>query len=255
MGLHVGTSGWAYTAWKPGFYPPKLPSRKFLEFYSSRLNAVEANYTFRRYLTAATVAGWIEQTPPRFQFAVKAHQSLTHMRRLKNAEEPLQLFLDSLQPLKKARRLGPVLFQLPPNFKADARRLDDFLGLLPRALRVTFEFRHPSWFCDETFDILRRRHSALCIAETEELKTPEILTADFVYFRLRCSHYSAASRKKIAEAMRGRDERLRDVYAFFKHEEDPKSPNWAVEVLRRASAAKPARAPTASASPRRRETT
>ena len=104
MALRVGTSGWAYSAWKPGFYPPGVPSRKFLEFYSSRLNAVEANYTFRRYLSEETIAGWLEQTPANFQFAVKAHQSLTHLRRLKNVDEPLRLFLDSLLPLKKARR-------------------------------------------------------------------------------------------------------------------------------------------------------
>ncbi|MGH9521056.1 MAG: DUF72 domain-containing protein [Terriglobales bacterium] len=235
MALRVGTSGWAYTAWKPGFYPASVPSRKFLEFYSSRLNAVEANYTFRHYLTEQTIAGWLDQTPANFQFAVKAHQSLTHLRRLKNVDESLPLFLDSLLPLKKARRLGPVLFQLPPNFKADVGRLDDFLRLLPRGLRVAIEFRHRSWFTDETYDVLRRRKAALCIAESDELQTPEVFTADFAYFRLRRSKYSPAARRTIAIEMQEHARELKDVYAFFKHEENPSSPKWAVELLRRSS--------------------
>ena len=231
MPLRVGTSGWAYTAWKPGFYPANVPARKFLEFYSSRLNAVEANYTFRRYLNAPTISGWLEQTPPDFHFAVKAHQSLTHLRRLRNVEEPLRLFVDSLLPLKKARRLGPVLFQLPPNFKADPRRLEEFLKLVPRGLRVAFEFRHDSWFDEETYGILRRRKAALCIAESDELRTPRIFTSDFAYFRLRRSNYSAAARKVIHKQMWELAEERNDVYVFFKHEDNPKSPRWAVELL------------------------
>ena len=234
MSLRVGTSGWAYPAWKPGFYPEKLPSKGFLEYYSSQLNAVEANYTFRRFLTEEITNAWIEQTPSGFQFAVKAHQSLTHMRRLKNCDEPLARFLDSIAPLKKSRRLGPVLFQLPPNFKADPQRLADFLKLLPRTLRVALEFRHESWFTDEVYAVLKQRKVALCIAETDEFQTPRAFTTDFAYFRLRKSHYSVAARKKIAISLRTDCGRLRDMYAFFKHEEDPKSPNWAREVLQRA---------------------
>ena len=237
MALRVGTSGWAYTAWKPGFYPVDVPSSKFLQFYASRLNAVEANYTFRHYLTEQTVAGWLRQTPSTFHFAVKAHQSLTHLRRLKNIDEPLCQFVESLLPLKKARRLGPVLLQLPPNFKADAGRLHEFLKLVPRGLRVAFEFRHESWFNEEIYGILRRQKAALCIAETEDFQTPEVFTSDFAYFRLRKSNYAAAARKKIAKAMSDRAKESRDVYAFFKHEENPSSPKWAVELLRRASQA------------------
>lgn len=233
MSLRVGTSGWAYTAWKPGFYPPKLPSKRFLEHYATQLNAVEANYTFRRILTAEIIASWIEQTPSGFHFAVKAHQSLTHMRRLKNCDEPLARFVDSLGPLKRARRLGPVLFQLPPNFKADPERLAAFLKLVPRSYRVAFEFRHESWFTDQVYSVLKKRNAALCVAETDDFETPRVFTADFAYFRLRKSNYSPASRKKIAASLRTASEE-RDVYAFFKHEENPKSPNWASEVLQRA---------------------
>jgi uncharacterized protein YecE (DUF72 family) len=231
MAIRVGTSGWAYTAWKPGFYPPKLPSKKFLEFYATQLNAVEVNYTFRRFLTEKVIAGWIEQTPETFHFVVKAHQVLTHIRRLKDAEESLKRFVESVAPLEQAHRLGPVLFQLPPNFKADAQRLDDFLAPAPKALRFAFEFRHESWFNDEVYDVMKRRNAALCIAETDDFQTPERITADIAYFRLRRSQYSPSERKKIAESLRAHSSGVREVYAFFKHEENPDSPNWAREAL------------------------
>lgn len=235
MSIRVGTSGWAYTAWKPGFYPPKLPSKDFLKFYSTQLNAVEVNYTFRRFLTEKVIAGWIEQTPETFHFVVKAHQVLTHIKRLKDAEESLKRFLDSIAPLEQAHRLGPVLFQLPPNFKADAERVDSFLALVPRASRVAFEFRHESWFSDEIYDVLKRRNAALCVAETDDFQTPEVFTADFAYLRLRRSEYSPTARKKIAEDMRRHSTGRSDVYSFFKHEENPDSPNWAREVLQAAA--------------------
>ena len=235
MSIRVGTSGWAYAAWKPGFYPPKLPAKDFLKFYATQLNAVEVNYTFRRFLTEKVIAGWCEQTPESFHFIVKAHQVLTHIKRLKEAGESLKRFFDSVAPLEQAHRLGPVLFQLPPNLKADAQRLDDFLALVPRASRVAFEFRHESWFTDEIYEVLRRRNAALCTAETDDFQTPEVFTADFVYYRLRRSEYSLESRKKIAAAMRSHAAAKREVYGFFKHEENPDSPNWAREVLRDAS--------------------
>ena len=235
MALRVGTSGWAYAAWKPGFYPAKLPSKDFLKFYATQLNAVEVNYTFRRFLTEKVIAGWIEQTPESFHFIVKAHQVLTHIKRLKDAEESLKRFVDSVAPLAQAHRLGPVLFQLPPNFKADPGKLDDFLALLPRAIRVAFEFRHETWFANDALDALRHHNAALCIAETDDFQTPEILTADFAYYRLRRSEYAAPARKNIAVEMRDHASHLRDVYAFFKHEENPDSPNWAREVLQAAA--------------------
>ena len=236
MAIRVGTSGWAYAAWKPGFYPAKLAAKDFLKFYAIQLNAVEVNYTFRRFLTEKVIAGWIEQTPASFHFIVKAHQVLTHIKRLKNAEESVKRFFDSVAPLEQAQRLGPVLFQLPPNFKADPQRLDDFLALAPRASRVAFEFRHESWFNDEVYEVMKRHNAALCIAETDDFQTPQVFTADFAYFRLRRSAYPAAERKKIATEMKEHGAKLRDVYAFFKHEENPDSPNWSREVLQAVAA-------------------
>jgi uncharacterized protein YecE (DUF72 family) len=233
--FYAGTSGWAYAAWKPTFYPAKLPQKDFLKFYATQLNAVEVNYTFRRMINEKTIAAWVAQTPETFRIALKAHQAITHFRRLKNAEEPLQRFADSIQPLAQAGRLGPVLFQLPPNLKADSGLLNAFLELLPRKLRTAFEFRHPSWFAEEIYEALKRHNAALCIAENDDLQTPELLTADYAYFRLRRSHYSEDDRRRIAAGMSSRLQQAGEIYAFFKHEEQPESPLYARDLLQAVS--------------------
>ena len=128
--LYVGTSGWAYPTWKPAFYPEKLAQKKFLNFYASKLNAVEVNYTFRQLVKETTVQNWIAETPEHFRFTIKAHQVLTHIKRLKNSEEFLQRFLGTLEALERAKRLGPLLFQLPPNFKVDQAVLAEFSATL-----------------------------------------------------------------------------------------------------------------------------
>src|SRR5712671_596213 len=183
--LFAGTSGFAYPGWKPRFYPEKLASKKFLQYYSGRLNAVEVNYTFRRLPAASTLAGWVEQTGPGFVFAPKANQRITHFQKLKDAGESTAVFLRSIDPLRSARRLGPVLFQLPPHLKSDVKLLGEFLALLPPDLRFAFEFRHNSWLNDEVYGLLRERNISLCVAESEKLEVPEVITADFVYYRLR----------------------------------------------------------------------
>ncbi len=237
-GFRVGTSGWAYPQWKPGFYPEKLPQKDFLKFYSTQLNTVEVNYTFRRMLNEKIIAGWLAQTPEQFRFVVKAHQAITHYSRLKDAQEPLRRFLEGIQPLASAGRLGAVLFQLPPNCKADAALLGDFLALLPKPLRAAFEFRDTSWFAEPTYEALRRHNAALCLAESDKLETPDVSTADWGYFRLRKSEYSAEERQKIAAAMRERLQREREIFVFFKHEENPDSPGYARELLEAVAAGK-----------------
>jgi uncharacterized protein YecE (DUF72 family) len=234
--LFAGTSGWAYPAWKPAFYPPKLAAAKFLSHYASRLNAVEVNYTFRHLLTEKTVQGWLAQTPAGFRFCIKAHQALTHIRRLKNTAEFLQRFLASVEPLAAAGRLGVVLFQLPPNLKADPVLLEDFLALLPRAVRASFEYRHESWFAEPIFDVLHRHNAALCLAESEKLETPDVVTADFSYYRFRKPEYSADERRRLANRLLAKAS-TRDIFAFFKHEENPQSALNAVDLLASARAA------------------
>ncbi|HUB78012.1 MAG TPA: DUF72 domain-containing protein [Bryobacteraceae bacterium] len=219
--LYAGTSGFAYPAWKPGFYPAKLPSKLFLKHYAERLNCVEINYTFRRLPSASTLASWVEATPPGFVFAVKANQRITHILRLKNAGQATELFLKMIDPLRTARRLGPILFQLGPTLKCDVALLHDYLGLLPADLRYAFEFRHTSWLADPVYEELRRRNISLCVAESEKLEVPEVITADFVYYRLRKPEYTAGD----VAGIRSRALELlaagRDLYLMFKHEETP----------------------------------
>jgi uncharacterized protein YecE (DUF72 family) len=227
--LYVGTSGWAYTIWKPEFYPKTVPSKNFLKFYATQLNTVEVNYTFRRSLTEKAATGWMADVGPNFRFALKANQYITHIKRLKDVEEALQRFFPTLQPL--GNQLGPVLFQLPPNAKADVPLLRDFLALLPRNFKAAFEFRHESWFSDEVYKALQDRNATLCVAENEKLSTPEVRTASYIYFRFRRPSYSAEEVTKLAERVeRCVDDGL-ETYAFFKHEEDPRSPLNAVALL------------------------
>ena len=231
--LYAGTSGFAYPAWKPDFYPPKLPAKKFLEHYATRLNCVEVNYTFRQLTSAKTLEAWVAATPAHFLFAPKAHMRLTHILRLKNAAEFTEVFLRAIDPLRTSRRLAPILFQLPPNFKCDAATLDAYLQLLPRDLRYAFEFRHATWLCPEIYDLLRRYNAALCVAESDKLEVPEVATADFVYYRLRKSDYTPEERDAVAQRARQVLDMGRDLYLFYKHEDDPHGALYAEELLAR----------------------
>ncbi len=230
--LYAGTSGFAYPAWKPGFYPAKLPAKQFLHHYARRLNSVEINYTFRRLPSASTLRSWVEATPPGFVFAVKANQRITHILRLKNAAEATALFLKMIDPLRTARRLGPILFQLPPQLKCDTALLADFLELLPPDLRYAFEFRHASWLAEPVYEQLRRRNVALCLAESEKLEVPKVITADFVYYRLRKPEYTEADVDAIAASARELLAGGRDLYLMFKHEETPEGALHAERLLR-----------------------
>src|SRR6266568_8595133 len=144
--LFVGTSGWAYPSWKPKFYPEKLPQKNFLKYYATQLNTVEVNFTFRQLVKETTIEKWLNETPQEFRFGIKAHQVITHIKRLKATEDFVKRFLATIEPLAAAGKLGPVLFQLPPNLKVDAALLKDFLAILPRTVPAAIEFRHASWF-------------------------------------------------------------------------------------------------------------
>ena len=229
--LFSGTSGFAYPAWKPDFYPQKLASKKFLEYYATRLNAVEVNYTFRQLPKATTLENWVGMTPAGFVFVCKAHQRITHINRLKESEFN-GLFFKAIEPLRAARRLGPVLFQLPPNFKADTGLLEAFLGKLPEDIRYAFEFRNASWLADETYRLLEKHGAALCLAESPKFEVPQVVTANFVYSRLRMGEYTPAARKDIAARAAEQLAQGRDVYAFFKHEETPAGAFYAEALLK-----------------------
>lgn len=229
--LYCGTSGFAYASWKPDFYPAKLPSKDFLKHYAMRLNAVEANYTFRRLPSPSTLEAWVGCTPAEFLFALKAHQRITHIQRLKPSEFN-EVFFRAIDPLRTARRLGPVLVQLPPNLKCDLALLESFLDTLPADIRFAFEFRNSTWLVDQVYGALEKRKAALCLAESEKLVIPEVITAPFVYARLRKPDYTPEDRAEIADRARRFLARGRDLFVFFKHEDDPAGALYAEELLK-----------------------
>jgi uncharacterized protein YecE (DUF72 family) len=230
--VFIGCSGWAYPTWKPGFYPAGVPSKRFLEHYATRLNSVEVNYTFRALPSAATVDAWLAQTGSEFRFSFKAPQRITHIRRLKASGAELRAFAEAIQPVVEAKRMGLVLFQLPPNMKADVERLAEFLDETKELdLRMAFEFRHASWFEEATYRVLERHKAALCVAESDELETPEVETAPFACYRLRKSEYSPEELKGIADGLMEKAQRG-DVFAYFKHEDEPTGALRAEGVLR-----------------------
>jgi uncharacterized protein YecE (DUF72 family) len=239
--LFAGTSGWAYPSWKPGFYPPDVTARAFLRFYAAHLTSVEVNYTFRSLPSAAQLQGWLDATPPGFRFSFKAPQRLTHFQRLRvspELEASLAEFLAAIEPARAAVKLGPLLFQLPPNFAADNDRLAAFLdtpALTNSRLQLAFEFRHASWFTHATYDLLRAHNAALCAAESDDLITPDIATADFRCYRLRRGGgYSAARLKTFAQRFTALAEQS-EVFVYFKHEDQPTGALNALAMLRHAA--------------------
>jgi uncharacterized protein YecE (DUF72 family) len=233
--LFVGTSGVAYASWKPGFYPAKLPAKQFLQHYAGRLNSTEVNYTFRQLPKADTLKAWVEATPAEFVFSLKAHMRLTHILKLKDAASFLEVFFRAIDPLRSARRLGPVLYQLPPTLKCDVATLTDFLALLPTDLRHAFEFRHASWLHDDVYALLERYGAALCLAESEKLVVPQVITAPFVYARLRKPDYTEEDRLEIARRAGDILGNGRDLFVYFKHEDSPQGALYAEELLAKKS--------------------
>jgi len=210
-----------------------------LEFYSTLLNSVEVNYTFRHLPSSATVEAWLAQTGADFRFSFKAPQRITHIKRLKECSDTLSAFYTALLPVIRAGRMGVVLFQLPPNLKADPARLASFLKeAAPEGtatLRVAFEFRHASWFASEIFELLRQHQAALCVAESDELQTPDVVTAPFCCYRLRKSDYGPTELQQIEKQLADRAMQG-DVFAYIKHEDTPKGALQAASLLARLKA-------------------
>jgi uncharacterized protein YecE (DUF72 family) len=229
MTVWIGTSGYNYPEWRGTFYPDRWPAAKMLPYYAERFRTVEVNYTFYRMPSARTVAGWAAETPPGFRLALKAPQRVTHHARLRDVADPLRYFLDTARGL--GDKLGPVLFQLPPNFRQDVGRLQDCLALVPPDVRCAWEFRHPSWLADEVYAVLRAANAALCVADTAEATTPLVATADFGYFRLRDEGYQAADLDRWAAAVRRPD--WRETFVYFKHEASGAGPAFAADLAAR----------------------
>jgi uncharacterized protein YecE (DUF72 family) len=223
--LRVGTSGWNYAEWKGSFYPADMKPAGMLRYYADRFTTVEVNNTFYRMPAAKVVEGWAATVAAGFTFVLKAPQRITHFGRLRDVDDPVRFFCDTARLL--GGKLGPLLFQLPPNFKVDAGRLADLLALLPPDLRAAFEFRNPTWFTDEVYTRLSARNAALCIADNDDGSTPAMATADWGYLRLRATGYSDDDLRAWLATMRRVGERWHDAFVFFKHEDKGTGPAFA----------------------------
>jgi len=229
MKLHVGTSGYSYKEWKGNFYPEDLPAKEMLSYYSRRLPAVEINNTFYRLPQATMIENWRAQVPDEFRFSIKATQRITHIKRLNNVAEETRYLLDTSRLLGEC--LGVVLFQLPPNMKKDSGRFKSFLELLPSDARAAFEFRHESWFEDDTFATLQAKNCALVVSDTDAKPLDDIIsTADWGYLRLRKTSYEPQDLKEWMK--RVRNQKWSDAFIFFKHEDEGVGPKLAAKFLK-----------------------
>jgi uncharacterized protein YecE (DUF72 family) len=220
--VRIGTSGWTYDDWKGVFYPPGLSPRRWLEHYAQEFDTVEVNATFYRLLPESTFAGWDSRVPEGFLFALKASRPITHLKKLADAEEELSRFLARAELL--SHRLGPLLFQLPPQWPVDAARLEAFLSLLPTRFRCAFEFRDPSWLTEPVYAALRKRGAALVRVSAPHFPDADVVTADFSYLRMHgdqrthASKYSAPTLTLWARAIAGWAAAGRDVFVYFNND-------------------------------------
>jgi uncharacterized protein YecE (DUF72 family) len=226
--LLAGASGYSFKEWKGVFYPDKIEAEAMLPFYAEHLSTVEINNTFYRMPKATVLEHWASITPEGFRFSIKASQRITHMSRLKveSAAEPLGYLYRNLAALGAKR--GPVLFQLPPNFKKDLPRLTEFLGILPKGHKATFEFRNDAWFADDVYDALKRAGAALCVSEREDNAAPPLIeTAPFGYVRLRLETYSDQDLEQWASRLEATT--WREIFVYFMHE--PTAPAYAQKLM------------------------
>ncbi len=225
--IFIGTSGFSYKEWRGLFYPEDLSPKKYLAYYAAHFKTTEINNTFYRLPTSKLTEGWYAEAPDDFLFTLKLSQKITHIKRLKGADEEMEFFLNSAAGLKE--KLGTILVQLPPNMKKDAARLDSFLSSFGSRARLALEFRHDSWFADDVYDVLKKHNSALGVIEKEEGQSadaPREVTGPFVYMRLRKGEYSKAELLDWARWIRSRTV---DVYCYLKHDE--KAPVFAKQLM------------------------
>jgi len=220
--IRIGTSGWHYNHWAGPFYPPELPKTKWLQFYAEHFDTVEVNNTFYRLPKESSVKNWYKQAPKNFLYTVKANRYITHIKRLKDASEPLERFLQIAGILEK--KLGPVLWQLPPNFRKDLELLQTFLKLLPKKILAVFEFRHKSWFSEDTYEMLNRFNAGFCTHDMPGNPTPRVITGNIIYVRFHgptgkyAGNYSKSALRDWAKWIKQHIEEVRSVYAYFNND-------------------------------------
>ena len=225
MAIWVGTSGYNYPEWKGTFYPETLSAAKMLPYYAERFPTVEINYTFYRAPNEKILDGWSKATPERFKLTLKAPKRITHDARMRDCGDRVRQFLETAATL--GPKLGVLLFQLPPNLKKDLTLFDTF----PPRVCAAFEFRHASWLDEEIFARLRARNLALCVADSEKLSTPVVITADYGYFRLRDEGYTPTDIARWGDVIGETTSACRDVFVYFKHEESGKGPAFAQTLM------------------------
>ena len=234
--IRVGTSGWHYPHWRGTYYPEPLPAAAWLAHYARDFSCVELNNSFYRLPSEQAIDGWTGQTPPGFSFAVKASRSITHLHKLQNCGRPLGALLE--RAARFGPRLGPLLFQLPPRWRANPGRLEAFIDLLPQGRRYAFEFRDPSWHGPEILTLLKARNIAFCQFDLAGQHTPPVVSADFVYVRLHgparayAGSYSRGSLLRWAKHAREWAAQGRDVYVFFDNDKEGRAVKDAKRLLR-----------------------
>jgi uncharacterized protein YecE (DUF72 family) len=220
--FHIGTSGWHYKHWLGDFYPATLPAAKMFSWYTREFETVEINNSFYRLPEQKIFRRWKDLAPPGFIFAVKASRFITHIKRLKDAGDSLDLLLTRAEPLGAS--LGPILFQLPPRWKVNLERLADFLDILPSRHRYAIEFRDESWYVPQVYDLLHHSNVALCIHDWRETACPQVLTANFTYIRFHGSGirygglYPRGQLERWADRLRSWESKLRAAYVYFNND-------------------------------------
>jgi uncharacterized protein YecE (DUF72 family) len=234
--VYIGTSGWAYKEWRKHFYPANVPARRQFEFYTTQFPTVEINATFYRLPTRKMVKGWRDQAPPGFVFAVKGSRFITHILKISGASKGLKKYFSRIKPMQK--RIGPVLWQLPPFMKKNPDRLEKFLKILPKNFCHAVEFRHPSWYeGEEMFALLRKYKTAHVHLSSRAMPMNPTTTADFVYIRFHglkngaAHNYTRAELKPWARFIRKQARAGKNVYAYFNNDLNVRAPDNAKTLV------------------------
>ncbi|KTD64914.1 hypothetical protein Lsan_0907 [Legionella santicrucis] len=228
--VNIGTSEWVYQGWKKIFYPPSLPDKDMLGYYASIFNSVELNNSFYRMPTAKNILKWRENTPEDFIFSCKASRFITHIKKLDEVQDQIHYLFRTLEGLEK--KLGPVLFQLPPYWPLDFERLDQFIKELPKSFHITFEFRNKSWLCQRVYDLLLKNNIALCFYDYKGFQCPEIITSDFIYLRLHgphlqpySGHYKEESLLNYVHKFKVWNKLVKKIFCYFDNDEKVIAPH------------------------------
>ncbi|KTD16799.1 DUF72 domain-containing protein [Legionella jordanis] len=239
-GFHIGTSGWSYKGWIGDFYPENLSTTKMLSQYAKCFGSVEVNTSFYGTPKKKTITTWCADTPQEFIFSCKASRYITHLKRLHDAKDALAYLYNAFEPF--AEKLGPILFQLPPRFHVDVKRLLEFLNLLSKDYDYTFEFRDRSWLCDEIYDILQTHEISLCFYDFRGYRSPEIVTGNFIYLRLHGpepqpyqGHYSQQVLAEYADKFIHWQEEGKPVYCYFDNDQKVCAPHDAMQLIQELS--------------------